>query len=287
VNVHRLASGCAILSASTAYLVFRDHLLLLIIIPVVFAMLAWRFWRRRSIGLRWPASSVVLIAVVLIATMWLAVMAVVMSVAADVRERLPFTPEILMRAIPGNAPETMAIWLRGDVWVKPWTSLYLAGFTAVPLFALAWAVTRGARTTALLIVGSHASTFMLCLPIFIFLPIPDPWYGTGWWFGLPCPWWWQGMHQHLVTFCFPSLHMAVGTAVVLAMARCDRSPWARVSWWLWLVLLAASTIALRTHWLIDLPAGIAVGVIAHGLSLRLIRWQWRRTHQRFSTCAPA
>jgi len=286
VNAQRLASACTIASASTAYLAIRHHWVLLSIAPVVFACVAWRCWHRRSIGLRWPASSLILIAVGLITTIWLAVMVVVMDLAWLVRERLPFTPEAVMRAIPGNAPEIWAVWLRGEMWIGLWTSLYLAGFTAVPLCALAWATTRGARTTALLIVGSHASTFVLCLPIFILLPIPDPWYGTGWWFGLPCPWWWQGMHQQLVTFCFPSLHMAVGTAVVLAMARCDRSLLARAGWWLWLVLLAASTVALRTHWLIDLPAGIAVGVMAHVLGQHLITWHWRRTHQRFSIRAP-
>ncbi len=283
MRLYRLASGLSLLSASTAYLALHDHSVLLGTMPAAFLLLAWRWWRQRSVGLRWQASLIVLLAVLGICTAWMLVMGVVMGCAGLVRPQLPFTPETLMRAIPGNAPEPWAVMLRGDRWIGAWTSLYLAGFTAVPLLALAWAAARGARTAALLIVGSHASTFLLCLPIFILLPVPDPWYGTGWWFGEPCPWWWKGMHQHLVTFCFPSLHLAVGTAVVLAMARVNRSRWMQTGWWLWLAALAASTIALRTHWLIDLPAGIAVGVVAHRLGQRAIRWHY----QRFSMCAPA
>lgn len=283
MNAQRLATGVAIVSASTAYLVWRDHLLLLTSIPAVAAILGWRWRSRRSVGLRWRAALLVLVAVLAIATVWLAVMVVVMAGAGAVRGILPFTPEAVMRAIPGNSPEPWAVWLRGDRWIGAWTAIYLAGFTAVPLLALAWAAARGARAAALLVVGSHASTFLLCLPIFILLPIPDPWFGTGWWFGEPCPWWWKGMHERLVTFCFPSLHMAVGTAVVLAMGRVDRSPWSRIAWWSWLMVLAASTIALRTHWLIDLPAGVAVGVAAHAIGERVIRWHY----QRFSIRAPA
>jgi hypothetical protein len=274
VTRQRLVSGLAVVSASSTYLAARDHNVLLAVIPAVASVLCWRWARRHGVGMRWRAAALVLAALLAITTAWLVVMALVIGAAGIVRNILPIRLEEVMRAIPGNAPEAWASLLGGEPSVGAWASFYLAGFTAVPVLALAWAAARGARTVALLVVGSHVSTFLLCLPIFIMLPVPDPWYGSGWWFGEPCPWWWKGMHQQLVTFCFPSLHMAVGTAVVLAMGRLDRAWWIRAAWLTWLVLLACSTIALRTHWLIDLPIGVAVGVAAHVLGQRLLRWHW-------------
>jgi len=270
----RLMVAWAVLAVLAAYLVLLDgrfHLGARWLVPVFVIALVARWRSRLPLGLRpWPAVIVLaLTAGILFA--WPLTMELVLRAAGSVRGGYANAPELAMRAIPGNAPEPYARILLGETLLPQWTEVYLAGFTAVPLIALAWTALHARATAALLIAWSHLGTFLLCLPVFLLWPVPDPWYGTGWYDGAPCPWWWNGMHERLVTFTFPSLHIAVGTAVVQAMHRADRRTWVRTAWWVWLALLAASTLALRTHWLIDLPAGVIVGMIAHRLGVVWIR----------------
>jgi membrane-associated phospholipid phosphatase len=38
--------------------------------------------------------------------------------------------------------------------------------------------------------------------------------------------------------------------------------WPAVSMWVWFALLCYSTVALKQHYVVDIPAGIAVAVLA-------------------------
>lgn len=57
----------------------------------------------------------------------------------------------------------------------------------------------------------------------------------------------------------PSLHLAFATSLVLVFGR--RYPAARVLLWIWLLAVAASTLLTHEHQVLDLVAGIALGVL--------------------------
>ncbi|MBA3685131.1 MAG: phosphatase PAP2 family protein [Planctomycetes bacterium] len=196
--------------------------------------------------------------------------AVLFSTAEKVRELWPVKLETVMSAIPGNRPEFMSAVLAGERFLPSWSALYQHSWLTVPLLAMLMFAARGRTDPAVRIALSHLVSSAIAIPIFVLVPIPDPWYGVGW-FGQAAPPWWQGIADHVVTAAFPSLHLAVATAVVLAAARCDRSPLARAAWIAWATLVACSTLALRTHWLIDLPAGVLVGVATDRLAGCILR----------------
>ena len=68
---------------------------------------------------------------------------------------------------------------------------------------------------------------------------------------------------------FPSLHAAMGLLAVVAVGghlrECRVSPWWRVALALWWVALLYSTLATRQHRLLDLLAGVLLGLIFHAL----------------------
>jgi membrane-associated phospholipid phosphatase len=197
--------------------------------------------------------------------------ATLFALAERMRAALPFVPEQAMRALPGNDP-WWAPRLLGDPSLRPaWSAIYLGGWLTVPLLALPWCATQGRAEAVLRIGWSHLACCALALPIFLLLPIPDPWWDAGWLGGLRSPPWWSGIADHVVTCCFPSMHVAVATVVALAAGR--GAPRAeRIAWWGWVVLLAVSTLAVRTHWMIDLPIGAAFGWLADRILGRVIGW---------------
>jgi membrane-associated phospholipid phosphatase len=56
----------------------------------------------------------------------------------------------------------------------------------------------------------------------------------------------------------PSLHVVFSTAIIFALTEAARSGAARVSWWLWWVLISLSTVFVHQHHLIDIAAGFAL-----------------------------
>jgi membrane-associated phospholipid phosphatase len=57
--------------------------------------------------------------------------------------------------------------------------------------------------------------------------------------------------------CFPSLHLALATIASLCCARADRRLGALA--WTLTALIAISSLLLKRHYLVDLPAGVALG----------------------------
>lgn len=77
---------------------------------------------------------------------------------------------------------------------------------------------------------------------------------------------------------FPSLHVATATLALLSLLKVSRGV-SVIAALLWLAIVA-STVLLKRHYLLDLPAGIAVGALAHFVivepELRRsgVRWAW-------------
>lgn len=80
------------------------------------------------------------------------------------------------------------------------------------------------------------------------------------------------MHALILSYdglinCFPSLHVALGLfsvlhAIAYLTARGGSRMWPVVSMWFWFTLLCYSTVALKQHYLVDIPAGVAVALVA-------------------------
>jgi membrane-associated phospholipid phosphatase len=80
------------------------------------------------------------------------------------------------------------------------------------------------------------------------------------------------MHALILSYdglinCFPSLHVALGLFSILHAIACLGAKgvsqmWPAVSMWVWFALLCYSTVALKQHYVVDIPAGVAVAVLA-------------------------
>jgi len=66
------------------------------------------------------------------------------------------------------------------------------------------------------------------------------------------------------TNCFPSMHVSVATLTALHASQ-TLGPWA----WLFPVLIAISCVLTRQHYVVDLPFGAALGVLAFAAYARL------------------
>ncbi|MDP3938022.1 MAG: phosphatase PAP2 family protein [Deltaproteobacteria bacterium] len=66
--------------------------------------------------------------------------------------------------------------------------------------------------------------------------------------------------------CFPSLHVALATIAAFCCARADR----RLGMFAWTLtgLIAVSSLLLKRHYIVDLPAGFALGAFIYTLILR-------------------
>jgi hypothetical protein len=268
--------AAALLALAAAVLVPRAHWAGVAVLALAAGLLALRLRRGLPAGLAWRHAWPVLALLAAIAGAWPWVMAGVVHLANGMRAVLPHDPDTVMAALPLNDPRPWSAWLGGERFLGAWTAIYLAGFLVLPLAALGAALARGQRAAALLAVWSHAGPFLPCLPLFVLWPVSDPWQTQGWFGGAACPWWWQGMHTDLRTFTCPSLHVGVAVAAALAMGRVARARCWRWGWWAWAWLVAASTLAVRTHWLIDLPLGALCGWLGHAAGLQLLRRRWLR-----------
>lgn len=236
----------------------------------ILVVLVVRLRQRQPIGIPATAGAMALGGSAAFACAWWWGSPWLFATAEAMRARLPFAPEVLMRALPGNDPLWAVAPLGGVTLQAWWITIYLGGWITVPLLAAAWFAVRSQREAVIRITWSHLTCCLIALPVFALLPIPDPWWDRGWLGGLRAPPWWAGIADQVVTCAFPSMHIAVGTAVLLAAWRVESRAWVRAAWSAWLVLVTASTLALATHWLVDLPAGAAVGWACDRLWTRLL-----------------
>jgi serine/threonine protein kinase/membrane-associated phospholipid phosphatase len=186
----------------------------------------------------------------------------------------------------GFAFARAAHWLEGGLSfeahdVSSALALYgnsLAYFFLFPLLLLgmAWALARRAaiapyRSLALSLVIAYAA----CLPFYLFCPMPERWAFPESEAVLLSDLWSSRLIEGFrpisgLDNCFPSFHVAL--SVIVALLGLVH----RVRWRLALVgfasLVILSTFVLGIHWLVDIAAGAAVGVLSVALALR-----WERS----------
>jgi len=70
--------------------------------------------------------------------------------------------------------------------------------------------------------------------------------------------------------CLPSLHVALAWSLALSWRDFLRRSWARPLPIVWAVVVSACTLTTKQHYLVDIPAGLAVGVAAWWLVRRAV-----------------
>ncbi|MEJ2582293.1 MAG: phosphatase PAP2 family protein, partial [Acidobacteriota bacterium] len=114
--------------------------------------------------------------------------------------------------------------------------------------------------------------YLVSLPFFLFFPVPEKWAYPESGAVLLSDLWAPGLIEFFrpisgLDNCFPSFHVSLTVVtVIMAFAYRLRYRWAA----LWLgVLITLSTSVLGIHWMTDIAAGLAAGVLAFGVA-RLI-----------------
>ena len=126
-----------------------------------------------------------------------------------------------------------------------------------------------------------SAAYAVSLPFFLFFPVPERWAWPDSGAILLSDLWAPRLIEVFrpisgLNNCFPSFHVSLTTVVVgLCFTERLRYRWAA----LWLGLLVIlSTLVLGIHWLTDIVAGFATGVIALAVALRFgdrVRWPRR------------
>jgi membrane-associated phospholipid phosphatase len=117
--------------------------------------------------------------------------------------------------------------------------------------------------------------YCLSLPFFLFFPVPERWAYPNSGAILLSDLWSPALIEFIRPFsgldnCFPSSHVAL-TVVAVLTCFLFRVRF-RLSVLAFGVAVLCSTLFLGVHWLADITAGFAVGVISVLLALRLDRW---------------
>ena len=145
--------------------------------------------------------------------------------------------------------------------------------------AIGWSLARRVNPRPFRVFASAiALDYAISLPFFLFFPVPERWSWPDSGAILLSDLWAPQLIELFRPFsgldnCFPSFHVSLTTAVVaLAFIERLRFRWAG----LWLGLLVVlSTAVLGIHWLTDIVAGLATGILAVALAALLesrIRW---------------
>jgi len=182
-----------------------------------------------------------------------------------------------------------AHFFEGGVTLAGWDSappVVVYGYSIAYFFALlllvvitGWALARRAdprpfRIFALAIAVDYA----VSLPFFLFFPVPERWAWPDSGAILLSDLWAPQLIEIFRPFsgldnCFPSFHVSL-TTVVVGLCFTERLRFRWVAFWLG-VLIVLSTAVLGIHWLTDIVAGLATGVLAVAAAQlldRRIRW---------------
>ena len=168
---------------------------------------------------------------------------------------------------------SLALGLDAQVPYLPWMApIYLVGY-ALPLAPLLIV-----RDPEVLLpgLGGLAVVIGVAFVCFVLVPVavpPPPWRGRG---GAPLALAAIDAFGGLRGNCFPSLHVAFASYVAVgfyATTHRARHGLAGIA-----VAIAASTVTLKLHFLIDLPAGAALGALAARAFAwpSLARWETAR-----------
>jgi membrane-associated phospholipid phosphatase len=140
-----------------------------------------------------------------------------------------------------------------------WTGVYLSLYAMLPIAWLARSRLELRRyATGLLIIAA------IGFSVFMVLPIEGPRVASD-----------HALLNLLQRFdsprnAMPSLHVALAVYSACFARRVITSRRLRSLFWIWAVLIAYSTLAIRQHYAIDLPPGALLGWAAHRIA-------WRRS----------
>jgi serine/threonine protein kinase len=123
--------------------------------------------------------------------------------------------------------------------------------------------------------------YAISLPFFLFLPVPERWAWPDSGAILLSDLWAPRLIEIFrpisgLNNCFPSFHVSL-TTVVVSLCFVERLRFRWVALWMGL-LVVLSTLVLGIHWVTDVVAGLATGVLAVASALLLDRWiPWQKT----------
>ena len=169
-----------------------------------------------------------------------------------------------------------AHWFEGETKVEGYGSAGMAvvyGYSFAYFFALvglvlgvAWALARmpGRRPFRVFAVAV-AADYLISLPFFLFFPVPERWAYPDSGAVLLSDLWAPELIDLFRPFsgldnCFPSFHVSL-TVVVVGLAFLYKLRFRWCALWTGLLIIL-STSVLGIHWLTDIAAGLATGIIA-------------------------
>lgn len=149
-------------------------------------------------------------------------------------------------------------------------------FFVFPILAVGVAALFALRRNprALLVLATAATVdYLLSLPFFLFFPVPERWTSPESGAILLSDLWTSELIQAFRPFsglnnCFPSFHVSITIVVMLCIYRA-RAPFRTLAIPL-AIAVVLSTFALGIHWLPDIVAGAALGLISVRVAERLL-----------------
>ena len=129
-----------------------------------------------------------------------------------------------------------------------------------------WALARRANPRPFRVFAlAIAIDYVISLPFFLFFPVPERWAWPDSGAILLSDLWAPQLIEVFRPFsgldnCFPSFHVSL-TTVVVGMSFIERMRYRWTTLWLGLLVIA-STAVLGIHWLTDIIAGLATGILA-------------------------
>ncbi len=182
-----------------------------------------------------------------------------------------------------------AHFFEGGITLAGWDAaspLVVYGYSIAYFFVLlalvlvtGWALARRANPRPFRVFAlAVAVDYAVSLPFFLFFPVPERWAWPDSGAILLSDLWAPRLIELFRPFsgidnCFPSFHVSL-TVVVVGLAFVERLRFRWAALWLGLLVIL-STAVLGIHWLTDIAAGLATGILAVAAALRLeprIRW---------------
>ena len=151
--------------------------------------------------------------------------------------------------------------------------LVVYGYSYAYFFALlallagtGWALARAPANEPFRVFAlAIAVNYLISLPFFLFFPVPERWAFPDSGAVLLSDFWAPGLIDVFrpisgIDNCFPSFHVSL-TVIMIGLAFLYRLRFRWVSLWVGLLIIL-STSVLGIHWLTDIAAGLATGVLA-------------------------
>jgi membrane-associated phospholipid phosphatase len=175
-----------------------------------------------------------------------------------------------------------AHWFEGSVTAEAYDAaspVIVYGYSIAYFFAMlvlvlatGWALARAGREPFRVFGFAIAADYAISLPFFLFFPVPERWAWPESGAVLLSDLWAPELIEVFrpisgLDNCFPSFHVSLTVVtVVLAFLYHLRFRW--VALWTG-ILIILSTSVLGIHWLTDIVAGLATGILAVAIALRI------------------